>query len=146
MDAWLHGCTSIVPSCKPAISPLPHFFNPNIPFTELSSLYRNFHFAPCWCSLFTVVGFPGARCIISNLKGSAYAPSPVTNDNQHQRFVQHRGSPRRRVLINFKIIANPGESTIQLNKEYSSTGIGGAGGKGDGLFDETFGICKLYGL
>jgi hypothetical protein len=49
-------------------------------------------------------------------------------------------------LYNIKVIANAGEFTSRLNKKYGCTGIGGPGGKGDRLFDETFEICKLYGL
>jgi hypothetical protein len=55
---------------------LPEGRHPIIPVVSaanLSSLYRNFHFAPYWCSLFTVVRFPGVRCIISNLKGFSRA-------------------------------------------------------------------------
>ena len=41
-------------------------------------------------AIFMVVGFPGVRCIISNLKGSAHAPSPVTNENQHKPWGRRR--------------------------------------------------------
>ena len=105
------------------ISPLPQFPIPIIPIFQhsiipvvsaanLSSSYRNFHFAPCRGSLFTVVGFLGVRCIISNLKGSAYAPSPVTNDNQHKRFAQHRWSPAGGLLpghVEFRISIEVGD-------------------------------------
>ena len=87
MDAWMHECMNAWCRLRFQYS---RARRPR-PYLDCIGI---FIFAAGCRTLFTVVGFPGGSVQHFKPKRVLTRLHPDTNENLHQRFAQHRGSPR----------------------------------------------------